>query len=323
MNKKNKSVWITWHFATRSRNLASELNLKLYEYFENTSLLRRHLFSSLWTLKILAKERPRIIFIQLSFLLLLIVVVYKILSFGNVKIIADCHTKALRRKAKGVSNFIFWPIKKATFKFVDLAIISNDGMIKNIDQLNENYLILPDKIPDIKINEKNEVTNEKYCVYVSAFAVDEPFDEIFEVAELIGNELKLYWTGKITNHYKLPDNVPSNIIFTGYISFEEYFKLISNANCILALTTEQDCLQSGAYEALSVNVPMVVSNTEALKKYFSKSAIYTDHNPVNIAKNILKAIENSEIQKKHIQEIKSVRNREFDEKIEKLKVLLG
>lgn len=322
MFKGSKKVWITWHFATRSRNLAKELNLELFEYFENQSLLKRHLFSSFWTIKVLLKNRPKTIFIQLSFLLLVIVVVYKMMMLGKITIVTDCHTKALRRKAKGFSNILFWPIKKFTFGFVNLAIISNEGMIKDIEQLNENYTLLPDKIPIIKTEKNKNPSAEKYCVYISAFAVDEPFHEIFQVAEFLKNDFKLFWTGKIPNHYKIPDDMPSNIVFTGYISFDEYFNLISNANCILALTTEEDCLQSGAYEALSVDVPMVISDTKALREYFAESAIYTDHNPKNIAKNIVKAIENSDVLNKNIGEVKKKRNEEFGKKIEKLKEII-
>jgi glycosyltransferase involved in cell wall biosynthesis len=321
--KTSKKIWLTWHFATRSRNLADELNLELFEYFENNSLLKRHLYSSFWTVKILVKNRPKTIFIQLSFLLLVIVVFYKILMFGKIIVVADCHTKALRRKAEGFSNFIFWPIKKITFKFVDLAIVSNNGMVKDIEKLNRNYTLLPDKIPIIKAEKNDKSLVEKYCVYVSAFAVDEPFTEIFETAELLPNEVKLYWTGKMPNHYKLPEYVPTNIVFTGYVDFEEYFNLITNANCILALTTEEDCLQSGAYEALSVNVPMVISDTKALREYFSKAAIYTDHNPQNIASNILYAIENSELQKENILEIKCERNKEFNKQIDQLNTIIN
>jgi len=49
-------------------------------------------------------------------------------------------------------------------------------------------------------------------------------------------------------------------------------------------------LQSGAYKALGVEIPMVISDSKALRDYFGESAIYTDHNSINIAKNIRNAI---------------------------------
>ena len=103
-----------------------------------------------------------------------------------------------------------------------------------------------------------------------------------------------------------------------FVLFDEYYNLIANADCLLALTYEDDCLQSGAYEALSVEVPMVISDSKALRDYFGKSAIYTDHNPINISNNIQKAIENRmKLQKNEIY-IKNLRNEEFKFQVDKL-----
>jgi len=316
-----KTVWLSWHYAARSRNLAKVLNIPILEYFNNKNALQRHALSSFWTIWMLFKHRPKVVVIQLSFMLLNLVAIYKIFTFGKTVIIVDCHTKALRRKAKGVLNKIFWPIKRFTFSLVNLSIISNNGMKKDIDELHNNYLILPDKIPE-NIIKTDPNKSEKYCVYISAFAVDEPFEEIFEVAKLLKDELDIYWTGKRPKSLPLPEEVPENLKFTGFISFEDYYNLIGNSDCVLALTTEEDCLQSGAYEALNVEVPMVITDSFALREYFDNSAVYTNHEPEQIAKNILKAIENSSDQINNIKRIKELRNAEFFEKIDKIEELL-
>jgi len=103
-----------------------------------------------------------------------------------------------------------------------------------------------------------------------------------------------------------------------FVLFDEYHNLIANADCLLALTYEDDCLQSGAYEALSVEVPMVISDSKALRDYFGESAIYTDHNPISIANNIQKAIENNINLKENENKIKKLRNEEFESQVNKL-----
>jgi hypothetical protein len=77
-------------------------------------------------------------------------------------------------------------------------------------------------------------------------------------------------------------------------------------------------LQSGTYEELGVEVPMVISDSKALRDYFDKSAIYTDHNPVNIANNIKKAIDNSAQLQNNGIKIKKIRNEEFKLQVNKL-----
>ena len=318
MSKINneRAVWITWHYAARSRNMSKVLDIPILEYFNNKNVLIRHSFSTLWTIFTLLKERPRVIFIQMSFMLLNIVAFYKILTFGKTIIVADCHTKALRRKARGPFSSIFWKIKKATFKLVYISIVSNVGMEKDIKELHDNYLMIPDKIPEIELLKNN--TGEKYFVYVSSFAVDEPFDEIFEVAKQLPSDIKLYWTGRIPKNISIPKNKPSNLIFTDYISFDEYYKLIANASSILALTTEDDCLQSGAYEALAVETPMVITDSIALKAYFQNSAIYTGHSPKEITENLLSACDSHDELLKNSKSIKEKRNKEFNDIISKL-----
>jgi glycosyltransferase involved in cell wall biosynthesis len=236
---------------------------------------------------------------------------------GKVKIVVDCHTKALRRKARGPINKIFWPIKRYSFSKVNLSVISNAGMIGDIEELHNDYILLPDKIPEINFVKDVEKT-QSYCVYVSTFAVDEPVDEIFEVAKLLQNYLELYWTGKIAESKIKDKSIPANLKLTGYLNFADYYNLIGNSDCILALTTEKECLQSGAYEALSVEVPMVISDSAALREYFQDSALYTKHNPKDIADRVINAIENKE---KLIQEgiqVKKLRNEEFKTLIKKL-----
>lgn len=314
-------MWLTWHYQARSRNLAKALNVPIYEYFVNDNLFQRHFLSSLWTIKVLFTKRPDKIIIQCSFLLLLIVSLYKIFRHNKVILIVDCHTKALRRKAPGILNYIFWPLKKFSFRFADMTIISNSDLIKDIKELHNEFLILPDKIPEEIVNSDFKQAS-KYCVYISSFAIDEPFEEILEVSKLLENSVKIFWTGKYPDQVKDLKPLYPNIEFTGYVPFDYYYNLLGNADCILALTTEEDCLQSGAYEALGLEIPMVVSDTKALRNFFKDTAIYTNHYPENIAESILKAINNSADLKSKMKDIKTEKNIEFDNRVRKILSLL-
>jgi hypothetical protein len=63
---------------------------------------------------------------------------------------------------------------------------------------------------------------------------------------------------------------------------------------------------------------MVISDSAALREYFQDSALYTKHNPKDIADRVINAIENKE---KLIQEgiqVKKLRNEEFKTLIKKL-----
>lgn len=316
MTRSDKRVWMTWHHSVRSRGMAGHLGLRLHELYLNGNPLLRHLASSVWTVWILVRHRPDIVFLQVSFLLHLLVAIYKKCRCGRVVIVADCHTKALRRTASGLLNALFWPLKRYSFGLTDLTIVSNPGMRTDIEALHDNYLFIPDRIPDgIRIHR----SRPKGCVYISSFAVDEPVREIFELAELL-QRLKhdLYWTGKVEQAAIAGLDKPDNLHFTGYLPFDAYYDLVGNAECIIALTTEPDTLQSGAYEALGLEVPMVISDSTALREYFSSAAVYSSHDPADLFRNVCHAIDGRDALIAEIRSVKAQRNREFALLIDRL-----
>jgi len=317
--EEKKTIWLSWHKIPRSKNIAKYLEIPTYEYFENGNIIKRHLFSSIWTIKFLMKNELEIIFLHYSYLLLLIVILYKKISRQKVVVIADCHNKALRRKLNGVGAFLYEKLKKFSFNNTDITIITNKGMIKDITSYNDNYFILPDKIPEFKVDIDHEKTY-KYCVYISSFSVDEPIEEVIDAAKILGDSVRLYWTGKKSSELFKNKQIPKNIIFTGYLHYDDYYKLISNADCLLLLTTEDDCLQCGAYEGLNAGVPMVISDNNASREYFENSAIYTEITPQAISNAILNAIDNKSLIEDSSRYIKEKRENEFKKIIQDLEL---
>jgi glycosyltransferase involved in cell wall biosynthesis len=55
---------------------------------------------------------------------------------------------------------------------------------------------------------------------------------------------------------------------------------------LLDLTTFQDCLVCGAYEAMTTGKPCVLSDTPALREYFTRGVVFTSHEPTAIARAV-------------------------------------
>jgi glycosyltransferase involved in cell wall biosynthesis len=311
-------IWITWNNSQRSRNIAKDLGLPIFEKVFERNPLSRHILSSLWTIYLLTKLKPRKVYLQYSFLLLVIVAIYKRLSFNPVCIICDCHTKALRRGLDGTLSTLFWWIKSKSFQAVALPIITNTEMLPDILRLSDRFFILPDKIPEIKIDQEPQ-QHETYCVFVCSYAIDEPLREVIEAAQLLEGTIKVYCTGRIpAEQANLVDQPYKNIHFTGFLNTIAYNKLISHADCILALTSEEGCLQCAGYEALSVGTPLVVSDTTALKAYFHDSAIYVKHQAQDISNGVRLALRNSSSMQLNTQQLKSLRTQEYRLAMQKL-----
>ncbi len=302
--------FLTWHIQSRSRNLAACLNAELLEFEVKGPTLWRHSISSIWTVYKLIRKTPAVVFLQYSFLLLTIVALYKIGSRHRIIVVADCHTKALRRRIKGLLSNLFLRIKRWSFTHVDALVISNKGLCDEASSLNSAVSIIPDPIPLFDAT-KDAHNRGKYCVFICSFAADEPLEELLQAAELLQNEIKIYWTGRTPKSLNPAFKNSKNIVFTSYLTDSDYMELVANAACCVILTTEENCLVSGGYECLGTGTPMVLSDTDALREFFSSAAVYTSHDPQSIAISIRKAIDLRNQLKMEAKRIRQLKRSEF------------
>jgi len=80
-------------------------------------------------------------------------------------------------------------------------------------------------------------------------------------------------------------------------------QLLSSSSLILALTTEEDCLQCSAMEALSLGIPIVCSNTKYLKSVFSKGTVFVENYASSISQGILDGLTHIERLKEEIMDL--------------------
>ena len=87
------------------------------------------------------------------------------------------------------------------------------------------------------------------------------------------------WTG----------NVPDNVSLTGFLDEPEFERRLAASSAVLDLTTRADCMVCGAYEAVAVQVPVILSDNEPTRRYFHQGAVFTDNSAESIANCILTA----------------------------------
>jgi glycosyltransferase involved in cell wall biosynthesis len=135
--------------------------------------------------------------------------------------------------------------------------------------------------------------DEKYfnLVLVNSFSQDEPFHLALEaVANL--TDVHLYVTGDTEKlNPAIQKKAPPNVTFTGFLAEEKYLELLRGADAVMVLTVEDFTLQLGGMEAVAVGKPLIVSDFEFLRDYFSKGSVFTP--------NTAHGIENSIIRLKH------------------------
>jgi glycosyltransferase involved in cell wall biosynthesis len=78
----------------------------------------------------------------------------------------------------------------------------------------------------------------------------------------------------------------------GFIPDDTFWALLESSDLIMDLTLREGCLVCGAYEGVALLKPLVLSDTKALRSYFSEGCVYVAPDAESIAEGIHKAIEN-------------------------------
>src|SRR5262249_55862654 len=107
-------------------------------------------------------------------------------------------------------------------------------------------------------------------VVVSTFADDEPIGEVLEAARA-PPDVHCAVTGNPV--YARPEwlaDPPPNVEFTGFLQRDTYYPRIWHANALVVLTTLDHTVLRGAWEALDLAQPLVLSDWPILRQYFHR-----------------------------------------------------
>jgi len=96
---------------------------------------------------------------------------------------------------------------------------------------------------------------------------------------------------------------------------DKYWELLAGADFIIALTTREYTLLSAGYEALALEKPLLISDTNTLREYFQENVEYLDKLTGDIGKSMENVIVDLDDYQKKMAQLKQVKNAEWDTKI--------
>lgn len=282
-----RSLWLTWHDHTRSRAISRALGVPMLSYSRRRTGVLRHVEGCLWTIGALLKVRPQIIFVQNSFLLLLVCGLYRCLcAGGGIRIVADCHNKSLKRDLVGFLGPFFRAFKRWSFSQVDLVVVSNLLLAPIAQRLCARVAVLRDPLPELPTTgERSEALLSplglfgRYVLFVCSFEPDEPTTLILSAAKALSGEgLTVVITGDSTPVLSRGSGPRHpRVLLPGFVSRPVYDALLLNADVVVVLSEDTDCLMCGAYEAIAAERPLVLSDTPLLRAVFGGCATYSHH----------------------------------------------
>ena len=293
-----KPVWITWESHRRSKELAKAFDAELFTIKYSEASLWRYPLSIIKTFTILLKKRPKLLFVQNpSMILATLAALLKPIFQYNLIVDRHSNFRFSTMSSSSLKWRVFHMLSKYTVKKADITIVTVESLQKLMNEWQGHGVVLQDKIPEIIVNkdDKRDLNGDYNIVCVSTFVADEPIFEIVKAAKLIDNHIHIYMTGKFQNFPQIEELQiikPANVTFTGFISDNDYAQLLYSADAILVLTVLDELLTCGAYEAVALNKPMILSNTRALSDYFFKGAAYANPDSESIAEAIMEVKEN-------------------------------
>lgn len=304
--------------------MSSALNAQLFQFDFKTYRVLRYIKSAIFTIFTFIKERPDIIFVQNPSLVLAALAV----NYGRlakVTVIVDAHNA-------GVYPFDgrkWWANRLTTYLFrhAAITIVTNQALSGYIEQKGGKAVVLPDPLPVFgQVTVTKPLKGRVNVLFICTFSSDEPYMEVIEAGRFISNDIFIYITGRYKHNVdKLREILPKNIILTGYLAEHDFIQLLHSVDIVIDLTTREDCLVCGAYEAVSAEKVLIVSATKALKEYFHKGTLYTRNNRECLAKQIEKANIDKDRLTQDIIELKKekvaewvIRKAEFEVAIKKL-----
>jgi len=315
------AVWIAWERQRRTTELARILNVPLVrELFEGPYPIRIPVVI-VRTIVELIRRKPRVVIVQNpSVVLASLVCVLKPL-FG-FRVIVDRHSnfKFETVESSNPKYKVFHSLSRHSLRNADLTVVTNEFLANVVRNEGGRAHILPDAIPVLQRNDAKDLGPGGHVLYVCSFDRDEPLEMVLDAARTLDPEVTFHVSGNHRHADRaLLDTAPPNVRFLGFLSDEEYATTMASVDVVLTLTTQSHTMQCGAYEAISLEQPLVFADHEEMKDYFHKGVVVTDLTGQDIARAIGQAVEQKTKLKQEAGELKKELIRDWEGDFEVLK----
>ena len=329
MSSKHTNLYIAWvPFQRRAQSLATSFDLKACYYHFDWGERGKMFRLMSWfakgaaTLKDLIKHKPDFIIIQLAPTPLLYVAAFYGM-FSRCRYVSDCHNTMLYD-----AHNIHWPLAKFLLRRSAVVVVHNDDVKAHADRHNISSQILRDPLPTLNVPDGiKEVAGislkEDYALVPGSMAEDEPLEELFDAARALPDTLVvLTWFFE-----RLPEELrskaPGNIRFTGFLDEPDFNALYANANVAIVLTTREGTQPSGASEAISLGIPLVVSDISTTRRLYQDNPIYVDNSAKSITDGISEALSDYDKWSARVSTLRAELTKEAEQQIAAVKSSLA
>jgi glycosyl transferase family 4 len=268
--------FLTWIVHRRTRELCAHLDIELAEIISAKRGIRRYLELIPRTIGFLRAKRPAVLLVQSPSMVLAVLCVLLRPWFG-FKLVFDAHNEAVEpylHPSAAVRAVTYWLLRKA-----DRVIVTNGQLATIVARHRGKPISLPDPPPKPPHAAVRPLPGSFRVTVISTFAGDEPLPAVLSAARALREPgFHFFVTGNPAKlDPSLRDAIPDNVTLTGFLAEPDYWSLLASSDAVLDLTTMDNCLVCGAYEAIAVDKPLVLSANAASIETFSGFAQFADN----------------------------------------------
>lgn len=284
------SIFISWiRHHGRSAGLAEALGIDSYYVTGGTGPAPvRYLRAWRDTARILRQRKPQAVVVMQPPVIALLSVA--ITTPHVTRILGDLHT--------GVFTDPKWKwALRLTMRILrnrGVAIVTGTELAMRASRYGVEALEMHDIITSVSVTEgepdSDVVTgllSRDYALVPLAYAFDEPLEELIQAAR---NHQEITWVLTGRPPQSVRDAAPENVVFPGFVTNEDYGRLVANATVMVALTTQEDTMQRVGYEAIGSGIALVISDTKVLRDFFDDSVLYVNPTATSIGEQVSSAV---------------------------------
>ena len=312
------AIWITWENQIRNKSLSGRLGVELHVLSSKRTRFVRYVVCVSRTVILILMRQPSVVFTQnpsivLTYLVMLLKYVFR------YTFVTDAHYAGIMAPN---GNRLFQKALDFCNHCADLVIVTNEEHGKHVEALGGRALVCEDPLPDIGGDVSNISERPKKVFFICSFDIDEPYVDAFQAAKVLHEDGYSFWvSGNFSKAGILPTEW-THVRFLGYVPEADFYLHLAESQVVVDLTSQENCLVCGAYEAMALDKPLVTSKTLALQKYFTGGTVFVDHKPESIADGVRLAYEKRDELKLQIRKWKKQIAADSSRKIEAIREML-
>jgi glycosyltransferase involved in cell wall biosynthesis len=312
-----KTIFLSWSYSRRSEDIAALLDIP-YQCFSLNQGLRLLQFPALFvkTLFFLLRRHPSLVFVQHPPVHVLLPVLLYCL-FSGARFIIDSHITPGTTLVEKPHHRFYLLLHRFYSFFAEVTLFHSEAILERSKEWWGDFMVLENPVRELSLKGNFPVAQRPAVGMVTSFSPDEHVEGVIEAA-LELPEVSFFITG---SEYKVPaamkQQAPRNVMFTGYISGESYYEFLNAMDLIIVLTDRAESALLGAYESISAETPLVVSDTPTMRRYFPQGVIFVEHRVESLTRGIEKGLGSRDALKEEIDSLKQkklkIQSRTFKE----------